>query len=260
MPADHLAPLPFDLDGGAAPRARLGLVALTSDYTLEHEFNAVLATLPGLGLFTTRVANSPTITPASLRAMGPRIAAAAATILLPGDLDVLAYGCTSASALLGDDAVRDALQQAHPGVPVTHPMLAAIAGLRALGVERIAVLTPYRADVNDGIAAAFEAAGISIGQLRTFAEPQDPVVARIAPASVESAARTMLDGGSADALFVSCTNLRVMHVIEHMEAALGVPVVSSNQALIRHALTLAGVFEPLPHLGRLFALQDSSAS
>ena len=58
----------------------------------------------------------------------------------------------------------------------------------------------------------------------------------------------------ADAVFISCTALRTADVIEDIEAALGKPIVTSNQALAWHALRLMGYEDSVPGLGRLFTL------
>ena len=77
---------------------------LASDYTIEHEFRAMIA-MEGVDLFMARIANDPRVTPETLAAMEPLLTDTASRIL-PGDrLDVLAYGCTSASVVLGRTAL-----------------------------------------------------------------------------------------------------------------------------------------------------------
>ena len=58
-------------------------------------------------------------------------------------------------------------------------------------------------------------------------------------------------------MFVSCTSLRVLDIAPGLEAELGVPVVSSNMALLWHLLRLAGVDDDLSGFGRLFAQQPA---
>jgi maleate isomerase len=55
-----------------------------------------------------------------------------------------------------------------------------------------------------------------------------------------------------DAVFVSCTSLRVAEHVAAFEAELGKPVTSSNHAMAWHALRLAGVADRIPAFGRLF--------
>jgi hypothetical protein len=100
--------LPFTTDAGIGARARIGLVVLASDYTMEHEFRRVFGS-PGLGsgvdYYEARIRNSPQITPETLAAMGPLITETVDLILPGAALDVVAFGCTSASMVLGEAAV-----------------------------------------------------------------------------------------------------------------------------------------------------------
>ncbi len=97
--------LAFSTEKAIGARARIGLVVLATDYTVEHEFRRII-TMPGVDFYQARIKNSPSITPASLAAMEPLITDTA-ELILPGDeLDVLAFGCTSASVVLGEELVE----------------------------------------------------------------------------------------------------------------------------------------------------------
>ena len=61
--------LPFETDDGIASRARLGLLVLATDFTIEHEWRAIMAGLPGVALYESRILNDAQITPETLRAM-----------------------------------------------------------------------------------------------------------------------------------------------------------------------------------------------
>jgi maleate isomerase len=77
-----------------------------------------------------------------------------AAVILPGlPLASLAFGCTSATMVIGEEGVfarlRDARPEARPTTPVT----------AAFGARRLAVLTPYRADVNEAVRRYLEGGG-----------------------------------------------------------------------------------------------------
>ena len=61
-----------------------------------------------------------------------------------------------------------------------------------------------------------------------------------------------LDVSEADALFVSCTALPVLPLIQKLEDTLGIPVLSSNQALIWESLENIGENKSVKGFGRLF--------
>ena len=251
---ERLERLPFETDAGTGARARIGLVALSSDYTIEEELRRVLSA-PGVALFTARIDNDPEISPESLAAMGPRLTETAARLLAGDDcLAVVAYGCTSASTVLGEAEVARAIRAAKPSAAAVNPISAAVAALRALGARRIGVLTPYVRAVNDILRGRIVSAGFEVAVFGSFDEPNDRIVGAIDAASIRAAIRRIAEGRALDAVFVSCTSLRLVDAVAEIEAEIGVPVTSSNHALAWRCLRLAGVEEKRPELGRLFTI------
>ena len=244
----HMA---FDLDGGVGARASIGLIVLATDQTIEYEFRRVLD-MAGVALFESRILNDNDITPETLAAMGPRITAATDVILPSVDLDVVGFGCTSASMVLGAANVRDNIQRARPGVGWSNPMVAAFAAFAALGARRVALLTPYVDEINNAMRAHIEDNGFEVTVMGSFNEGDDRRVARISPESVKAAALDLGRSEHVDTVFVSCTNLRLVDVVAELEGALGKPVTSSNHALAWHCLRLAGIDDALPQYGKLF--------
>ena len=76
---------------------------------------------------------------------------------------------------------------------------------------------------------------------------------RISGASVMEAATELVRGAQVDGIFLSCTNLRTLDLITQLEAALNMPVLSSNLVLAWHLAQLSGNPEALSGPGRLFA-------
>lgn len=248
---------PFELDKGVAARAAIALIVLSSDQTIEHEFRDLLG-IDGVALYQSRIANDSRITPATLMAMKSRIEAAV-DVILPGmPLDVVAYGCTSASMVIGEEAVFEQIRRARPDVACTTPITAAFAALDAFGARRIALLTPYREDVNRMIKAYIEQRGVEVPVTGSFHEEDDLRACRISAASIRDAAIELGRDERADAVFVSCTSLRAAGVVGEIEAALGKPVTSSNHAMAWHCLRLAGIDDRRDDAGRLFELTLTS--
>ena len=240
----------YELDAGAGNGQRLGLIVLSTDETLEWEARGILARRD-LNLLHTRIPARAEVTPEDLASMAPELTRSAA--LLPQGLSVLGYGCTSASAIIGPEEVTRLVQAAQPGTPVTNPLSGVIAALRTLGAVRVAMVTPYVTGVNGPMRRALAGAGIEVVSEASFGQKEDWTVARISEASTREA---MLAAGRApgvQAVFTSCTNLRTFNVIEPVEAALGVPVVSSNQALLWDMFRRAGLKAQGWGPGRLFA-------
>src|SRR5882762_1605233 len=108
---------------------------------------------------------------------------------------------------------------------------AARAALGALGARRIALLTPYARRINESLRAALQARGMQIPVMGSFNQEDDNVVARISPASLAEAIIRLGRSETCEAVFVSCTSLRLARIVEEVEAQLGKPVTSSNHAL-----------------------------
>ena len=245
--------IPFRTDGGIAERAAIGVIVLASDHTIEHEFRQLLA-LPGVAFYEARIRNDPQITPETLADMESRIAPTA-DLILPGmDLDVVAYGCTSASMVLGEKTVFDRIHEARPGVACTTPITAAFAAFDAFGARNIAVLTPYRDDVNQMVRGYIESAGYNVPVFGSFNEENDNVAARIDQESISAAATELGAMDGVDAVFVSCTSIRMAAVAGQVEQKIGKPVTSSNHAMAWHCLRLAGINDQQPEFGKLYTL------
>lgn len=231
---------------------RIGLIILATDHTTEPDFARMVAS-KDIGIYVARIAYANPTTPENLRAMQPQLGAAATLILPDEHLDAICYSCTSASVVMGDAEVETAIQSARSGVPVVTPPMAAVRGLKALGAQRIAVLTPYTVETSRPMAKYFADKGMDIARFTCLGFEDDRQMARISPdALIELAKKTMPD--DADALFVSCTALRSAGVVARMEDAIGKPVVTSNQATAWNCLRLSGDSQLYPENGRLMTL------
>jgi maleate isomerase len=242
-------------DGGPIANGAVGLIALATDQVCEHDVARILA-LAGLPLYVSRVAFPAEVALDTLAAMQTGLKDAAALLLPGARLDVIAYGCTSGSMVIGEDTVFARVREARPGVECTTPPTAARAAFAVLGMRRIAVLTPYVDAVNERVRSYLER-GLDVVSFGSFRRRTDPEIASIVPESIAEAAAA-LDHPEIDGLFISCTALRTLSIIEPLEEKLGKPVVTSNQAMAWHALRLAGVRRPVEGFGRLLRL-DAAA-
>jgi maleate isomerase len=247
-----LGVLPCALDAGIAERAAIGLLVLATDQTMEHEFRHLIR-LPGVAVYGARLYNDADITPETLRAMRDLIAPATKLILPGMRLDVVAFGCTSASMALGEEEVFRQIRSARPDVACTTPVTAAFAAFKALRARRIGVLTPYSPEVNSVVRQYLDAHGVKVGAFATFDKRDDREAARISMDSISAGIETMVRGTRLDAVFVSCTSLRLAERVAEIEAEVGIPVTSSDHALAWHCLRLAGVNDTIAGAGRLFA-------
>ena len=208
--------------------------------------------LDGVAHHVSRIPMEATVTAETLAAMEAHLPVAAGLLPTAFGFDAIGYACTSGATLIGSERVGEVVGTVHPGVSCTDPIAAALAAFTALGVRSIGLVTPYNAEVTLRMAAHYEKRGIGVAAVGSFLEEDDNVVGRITEASVADAARRIGAEPGCDAVFVSCTSLRTFGVIAELEAEMGRPVVSSNQAFAWHLLRLAGIDDVLPAPGSLF--------
>ena len=206
-----------------------------------------------IGVYVARIPFANPVTPENLRAMQPSLTQAAALLLPDETLDAVCYSCTSASVVIGDEAIAAAIRKAKPGVPVVTPPQAGVLGLKALGAKRISMLTPYTIETSRPMADYFAGHGFDIASFSCLGLDDDREMARIShDALVELATGTMAP--DADALFISCTAVRAAAVAARIEKKTGQPMVSSNLASAWQCLRLCGDEVARPELGRLMTL------
>lgn len=253
--------LDYELDGGAGYRARLGLIVLHVDETIEPEFRRLIDH-DGVAVYCTRIPSGTEATADSLQEMATRIPEASRMLPPAGPMDVVGYACTSGATLIGPDAVKRSIRGARPedhpghfgGSEITDPLTALKAACHALGIHRPAFVSPYISEVSSAVRKALETDGLSISTVGSFEQSAEHTVARIRPASMLEAIQRSGRAAPCDGVIVSCTNARTLDVIADAEAQLELPVISSNQALAWHMLRLAGIRTHGRGTGSLFSV------
>ncbi|MEK9756936.1 MAG: Asp/Glu racemase, partial [Paracoccaceae bacterium] len=129
-----------------------------------------------------------------------------------------------------------------------------LAACKALGVGKIAFLSPYIEEVSATLRNVLIENGLEIVAFGTFNEASESKVARIAPASIRDAALDLINGTEAEAVFLSCTNLQTLDIIVEIEEATGRPALSSNLVLGWHMLKLSNRHFDGSNFGRLMQI------
>lgn len=204
----------------------------------------------GVDIFTTRIALEMPLTPITLARLADGIASGTALLLPEAEIDALVFGCTSGSAVIGPANVKARVHLVKPGLAVTNPATAAVAALHHLGCDKLAFIAPYTSDVAEVTADIFRAGGIVLSDTRCLGLLTDEDIAIPAPEHY-LAVLDQMDLTDAEAIFLSCTTSRALDAIAPIEAATGLPVVTSNQASFWHALQLIEKPAHIPGFGRL---------
>ncbi len=217
----------------------LGLVALQSDQTIEGDLRRMLPLQTEL--YVSRVPSGAEVTSDSLAEMEGHLAKAASLLPPQVTYDVVGYGCTSGTAQIGAAEIAKHVRAGTHTRAVTEPVSALVAACAALNLRKIAILSPYVAEVSDNLRRVLADAGVHTPVFGSFDEAEEACVVRIDSASVYAAAVDLMQDADVDGLFLSCTNLRTLAVIKPLEQVLGLPVLSSNLVMGWHLARLAGV-------------------
>jgi maleate isomerase len=245
-----------ELDAGP-PDHRMGLLTFDTDIIVERDFQLMSRALDGVALYSGKLRNADEVTIENLRALGDLLPEASQRLARGSRLDALVYACTSGTIVLGYDEVRRRLQSFRPGVPVVTPITAVTRAFETLGVRRVAMLSPYVPSVEDVVLRHLRQTGIEVLESTSFDLATDEAMGRVPPNAIVEAACAHVPPG-ADAVFVSCTSLRTVEVVETIERRCGIPVVASTQALFWDALRSAGCRVQVPGFGRLLASAKTS--
>ncbi|WP_210092271.1 aspartate/glutamate racemase family protein [Ruegeria sp. HKCCSP346] len=229
--------VPYTLDEDDPQAPPLGLIVLQVDETIEPEFGKIFSDRKN-PLYVTRIPSGIEVTPESLAEMEEALPAAAGLLPSARPFEVVGYGCTSASSVIGSKRVEELVKQSCNTKEVTNPLRAATACAADLGVSRFALLSPYIEEVNVPLRAAFSENGITMDVFGTFGQAEEAKVARISVQSVIEAATKLGSDPSVEAVFLSCTNLRTIEAIPEIRKRIGKPVLSSNQSLAWHMCRL----------------------
>ena len=235
---------------------KIGLVALRTDHLIEDNLRQILGS-HDISMLTNRICFNDPVNAENLKAMAQDLDRVVGDILPGKALDLVIFGCSSGAAAIGEAKLEAQIKAIKPSAKVTNPVTAAVAAFEALGVKKISVITPYSRDVNGSIADFFSTKGYQVLNLAGFNQGDDADITRIDPQAIVAAAKQYVHP-EADALFLSCTALRAVDVIEEIENTLNLPVISSNQALAWHALSLMSVTQEVKGYGRLFQCQSPS--
>jgi len=239
-------------DDGPA-KARIGLLTFETDIVLERDFEMMLPPGGEIAFYTARLANADEVTADNLVALTAGLGDAARRVGRGSRLDVVAFGCTSATILVGIDEITRRVQAGRPGVTVVTPISAVLKAMRRLGMARTALLTPYGHELHNTLVQYLREQGVIVSASATYDLLTDEAMGRVSPAALlEDAAR--LDLREADGIFISCTSLRAAEIAEALEARVGRPVVTSTQAFVWDAFRSAGYAKPISGFGRLLTV------
>ncbi len=229
---------------------RIGLITLGSDFRIEKDFNNVIYGRD-IDLYVNRIHCYNPLTNETLAKMADDITDVTKDILPDQKLDCVAYGCTSGTVAAGYDVIKDKVNLAKPEAKVTTPITSAIKALNIMGINKISIFTPYTKTINDSVVDYFEKENININSLTYFDIESDLDIGKV-DENYLFKVLSEIDLADSEALFVSCTALPVLSIIDKLEKKLNNIVLSSNQTLIWDSLKEINYKEKIDGFGKLF--------
>lgn len=167
--------------------------------------------------------------------------------------DVILYGCTSATLTHGPAFDRELAARiaTESGAATVTAAGALVHALKTLGAGRIGFASPYVAAINDMAVGFLAESGVETVARSEVSDVLDNYgQGNLDPQDVFELGLAA-DHPKAEAIVLSCTDMRSVEIIDRLEAAVGKPVISSNQAMVFQACELGGTGEPMPGYGQL---------
>jgi len=229
---------------------KIGLIALASDYMIEKDFIKIIKDKK-IDFFVNRIECFNPLTRENLIKMSQKVTEVTKDILPDEKIDCIAYGCTSGTIAAGYDSIKKKIKKAKPEAMVTTPSTASIKALKKLNVNKIAIFTPYSKKLNDEVLDFFKNENFEITANSYFDIKSDIDIGKVDPDYLYEILLKM-DLNGADVLFISCTALPALSIIEMLEKKLNITVLSSNQTLIWDTLNSINNKVTVKGFGKIF--------
>ena len=231
-------------------RLRIGMIAPANNAVIEPELNRRLP--DGVSMLATKLqGSSGEMAAGNIQAM-EATTERAVRMLDVAEVGVMVYACMGTALVKGvawSDTLRAEMERITQARVTTAAQLT-MAGLRRLGVRRVAIATPYPEMLQPLVRPYFEAHGFEVVAEAHLGISNVRQVGTHGPESAYRLART-LDLSNAEGVCILATDFRTLEAIEWLERDLGLPVVSTNQAILWGALRTAGLDDVVPGCGRL---------
>ena len=230
--------------------SKVGLIALSTDFMIEKDFRKIIENMK-IDLFVNRIRSYYPLTKENLIKMAENVTEVSKDILPDEKLDCVVYGCTSGTIASGYDSIKNKINLAKPEAKVVTPSSAAVNALRKMNVKKVSIFTPYSEKLNNDVVDYFKKENFIVTSNSYFDILYDNDIAKVDPDYLFEVI-TKMDLGEAEAVFLSCTNLPALNIVDKLEKKLNKIVLSSNQVLIWDTLQNIKKTEPVNGFGKLF--------
>ena len=230
--------------------SKVGLIALATDFMIEKDFINITKDM-NIDIFVNRIHCYSPLNSENLIKMSNAVTEVSNDILPDEKLDCIVYGCTSGTIAAGFDLIEKKIRLAKPETKVTTPSIAAINALKKMNVSKVAIFTPYNKKLNDEVVNYFKKENFIVTSNSYFNISHDSDIAKIDQEYLYSVISNM-NLTDAEAIFISCTNLPALSIVDKLEEKLNKIVLCSDQVLIWDTLQSIGKGNSIQGFGKLF--------
>jgi len=232
-------------------RGKVGLIYPAPGSAGEIEFHRMAP--EGVAVLTTRMPLDD-VTAEGLIKMAEDVEKDA-SLLAKAKVDVITFGCTTGSLVKGIGYDKELISRIenHVGIAALTTSTAVIESFHAVNAKKIAVATPYIEELDQREKSFIEDSGLEVTSIKGLGVLEAHNMQGVRPDQMYRIVKEVFTK-DADTIFISCTGISVIDIIETLEKDFKRPVITSNQATMWAALRKIGVREPIDGLGRLFKL------
>lgn len=223
------------------PTARLGVLTPSSNTALEPLTSAIVASVPGASAHFSRFrVTEISLTEQALGQFDDSAILAAADLLADARVDVIAWSGTAAGwmGFERDQRLVERIQE-RTGIPATTAVLALNELMVLKGIQRLALVTPYTADVQQRIVANYAAMGVEVVAERHLGICVNHDFGLVPEAQIDA----LLDEvarAQPQAVATYCTNLHAARLAPGFEARSGITLLDTVSTTVWGALRVVG--------------------
>jgi maleate cis-trans isomerase len=230
-------------------RGRIGLLIPSTNTSMEVDFYRLAP--DGVSVHTARLKTEKEATIDTLVKMEEAAEEAAASVAT-AEVNVIVFGCTSGSFINGPEWNKKFIEKLEgiAKVPVITTAQAMIEALKEMSLKKISITTPYVRVTNEHLKSFLESYNFEVLDLKTFDMLDQFAHAKVEPSEIYSLAKKS-DTPESEGIFISCTQMRTLDIIETLENDLKKPVITATQASMWLALKTLKVTMGKKGVGKL---------
>ena len=205
-----------------------------------------------IGIYSTRIFIK-NITPEELKKMGG-YTEEAAKLLTNVNADIILFACTSGSLIEGADWEENLKKRITKitRLPAITTSGSIINALKVLNAKKLIIFTPYIEELNYKEKVFLENLNYEVLEIKGLGIVDNKKIAAVVPETIYKNCIDMFQRNlDAEALFISCTNLDTIDIIEKIEKEINIPVITSNRASFWNLLRTCGDNRKIKGIGRL---------